>query len=168
MSQDNWPGQPGYRQPAPGPYWQPGAGAPAAPGYQPAGYQPAGQYGPPSDEHVWALCAYLTTLVASFVGPLVIYLIKKDESPFVRRHAAQSLNLVITALIYGIALFVLIIGVAFGLFVSKAAVAGFVILIIAYLALAIAHLIYLVMACVKAGQRQDYQVPAWIAFRLVR
>jgi len=62
----------------------------------------------------------------------------------------------------------LVIGVAFGLFVSKVAVAGFVILIIAYAALAIAHLIYLIMACVKAGQHEDYQVPAWIAFRLIR
>jgi uncharacterized Tic20 family protein len=185
MSQDDAPGQPGYPQPPPGQYWQPGPGYPpsgyppgpgyppvpgypAAPGYQQGPGYPPPQYGPPSDENLWALCAYLTTLVASFIGPLVIYLIKKDESPFIRRHAAQSLNLVITAVIYGIALFALIIGVAFGLFVSKAAVAGFVILAIAYLGLAIAHLIYLIMACVKAGQHQDYEVPAWIAFRLVR
>lgn len=60
-------------------------------------------YTPTSDEKTMALLSHILTLVAGFVAPLVIYLIKKDESPFVRKHAVESLNFQISMSIYAIA-----------------------------------------------------------------
>jgi Domain of unknown function (DUF4870) len=48
------------------------------------------------DSRTWALAAHLPAPVSmivamAFIGPLVVYLVKKDD-PFVRRHAAEALN----------------------------------------------------------------------------
>jgi uncharacterized protein len=54
--------------------------------------------GPTPEERNWALLAHLSGLVASalggmaFLGPLVVWLIKKDQSPFVADQAKEALN----------------------------------------------------------------------------
>ena len=100
--QSGQPQQPGAWQQS-GPAQQPGAwqygqrqqyGQPpyGSPGYGPPGYgaRPDGQ--PTSDDRTLALVGHLLALVAGLLGPLVVYLVKKDESPFVREHAAAQLN----------------------------------------------------------------------------
>ncbi len=52
-----------------------------------------------SDETGIAVLAHLGGLIGSFLLPLIIYLIKKDESPFLRHHAAEALNFQITLMI---------------------------------------------------------------------
>ena len=47
----------------------------------------------------WAMLAQLSTLVAGFIGPLVVYMLYKDRNRFVRFHAAEALNLAITTVI---------------------------------------------------------------------
>lgn len=55
---------------------------------------------PSSEERSMALLAHLSTLVAmvisagwlSFVGPLILWLLQKDRSPFVRQSAAGAFN----------------------------------------------------------------------------
>ena len=101
-------GPPGYGPQVPGPQ------VPGPQGYGPPGWVPQDVpqgYGPrgPSDDHTWALLSYLLALVASIIAPLVIYLVKMNESRFVRFHAAQALNLGITALIYVFALIIVAI-----------------------------------------------------------
>ena len=99
--------QPPYQQGSQPPY-QPGGQPPFPQGGQPP-YQPGG-YGPPtssvsaSDERLWGLLAHLAWIAGSIVtiaplGPLVVFLIYKDRSPFVRHHAAEALNLWITVYI---------------------------------------------------------------------
>ena len=59
---------------------------------------------PTSDEKNWAIVAHLGTLLVSFVSggllqfgvPLVILLVKGDDSRFVAHHARQSLNFQLT------------------------------------------------------------------------
>ncbi len=53
---------------------------------------------PTSDEKTLGLLAHILTFVAPFLAPLIIYLIKKDESSFVAWHAKESLNFQITIL----------------------------------------------------------------------
>src|SRR5215469_17236152 len=65
------------------------------------GYGPRG----PSDDHLWSLLSYLLTIVAGFLAPLIVYLVKMNESRYVRYHAAQALNMSITGFIYGIVAF---------------------------------------------------------------
>src|SRR5690349_10789218 len=68
-------------------------------------------FAPTSDEKTMALLAHVLTLVAGFIAPLVIYLIKKDESSFIAAHAKESLNFQITLFIVIIILFVTVIGI---------------------------------------------------------
>jgi len=160
--------QPGYGQPG---YGQPGYGQP---GYGQAGYgqpgygQPDGNpqgYGPrgPSDDHTWALLSYVLALVASVIAPLVIYLVKMNESRYVRFHAAQALNMGITAFIESVAIFIV------GIFLAVITHGfGVLLMVLAFLALGIAHLVYLILGAVRSNQGQLFRVPTIICFRMVR
>lgn len=57
---------------------------------------------PTDEERVVAMLAHLITFMSSFIGPLVIYLVKKDESAFVADQAKEVLNFHISALIYAV------------------------------------------------------------------
>ncbi|GAB3711045.1 DUF4870 domain-containing protein [Nocardiopsis oceani] len=96
------PYQGGY--PPPGSYPPPGPGG--YPGQQ-GGYAPPPGYGDSSavtgqanqEERTFALLTHLSGIILGFVVPLVMYLIKKDESPFLRDQAAQALNFQLLLLI---------------------------------------------------------------------
>jgi uncharacterized Tic20 family protein len=167
-------GPPQYGQPQYGPPPQYGSqyAPPPGPAYPPPGYQgvpgvpgpgPAGYYGPPSpsDDRTWAMLGYLLTFVGGFIAPLIVYLVKKDQSPFVRHHAAQALNLAITSALYSIGLFVLAViagSVSHGL--------GFL-LVLLYFPLGIAYVVYLIMAAVAANRFEMYRMPSWACLPLV-
>jgi uncharacterized protein len=165
-------GQPQYGQPQYGgqPQYDNQYAPPPGPAYPPPGYQavpgvpgPAAYYGQQSqsDDRTWAMLGYLLTFVGGFIAPLIVYLVKKDQSPFVRHHAAQALNLAITSTIYSIGLFVLAIiagAISHGL--------GFL-LVLLYFPLGIAFIVYLIMAAVAANRFEMYQVPNWACLQLV-
>ena len=65
---------------------------------------------PTSDEKTVALIAHIITLVSSFIAPIIIYLIKKDESAFVTAHAKESLNFQLTIAVIVILLAISIVG----------------------------------------------------------
>ncbi|MFP6674102.1 MAG: DUF4870 domain-containing protein, partial [Pirellulaceae bacterium] len=50
-------------------------------------------------ERTWAMLAHLSILVVGVIGPLVIWLVKKEESKFVADQAMEALNFHITVLI---------------------------------------------------------------------
>jgi uncharacterized Tic20 family protein len=150
----------GYGQESPQGYSQQNYGQQGGPqGDNPQGYGPRG----PSDDHTWALLSYVLALVASIIAPLVIYLVKMNESRFVRFHAAQALNMGITAIIESIA--IVIVGILIAV-----ATHGFGILLmfLAFLALGIAHLVYLILGAVRSNQGQLFRVPTIICFRMVK
>ncbi len=70
------------------------------------------------DERNWAVAAQLASFAGCFVplcniaGPLAIWLMKRDESPFIEIHARESLNFQISLTIYlaiaGLLVYVLI------------------------------------------------------------
>ena len=152
----NYPGYPqGYGQGNEPGYGQPGYGQQ---GYNPQGYNPRGS----SDDRTWALLSYVLALVAGVIAPLVIYLVKKNESRFVRFHAVQALNMGITLFIESVAIF---IGAIFLAVITH----GFGVLLagLAFVAVVIAHLVYLIIGAVKSNQGQLFQVPTIICFRMV-
>ncbi|GAA0929225.1 DUF4870 domain-containing protein [Nonomuraea longicatena] len=77
--------------------------------YGPGAYPPPPAHGRPmpfhdgprpgTDDTTLAMLAHLLGLVSGWVGPLVIYLTKKDESPYIRRQAAEALNFQLTMFI---------------------------------------------------------------------
>jgi len=129
------------------------------PAGSPHGYGPRG----PSDDRLWAMLAYLVAFVASIIGPLVIYLIKMNESRYVRFHAAQSLNMGITAVIYAGG--GLIVGIVLTIFTHGWAL---LLLVPLFIAFAIAHLVFLILAAVAANRGEPYQVPVIVCLPLVR
>jgi uncharacterized Tic20 family protein len=66
---------------------------------------------PTSDEKTLALLAHVLTFIFPLLAPLIIYLIKKDESTFVAYHAKESLNFQVTLIIIFIILFITVIGI---------------------------------------------------------
>ncbi|MEV4376455.1 DUF4870 domain-containing protein [Streptosporangium sp. NPDC049644] len=166
---------PGQSAPPPGQgYGQPGQGHPTPPydpsgyryqsgyqdgyaqygGYGPVGYgyqAPPGTYGPRpgSDDTTMAMLAHLLGLLTSFVGPLVLYLAKKDESPYVRDQAAEALNFQLTVLI---AYFVCMI--------LALVLIGFVLMLLLW----IGSIIMTVIAAVAANRGENHRYPMSIRF----
>ena len=62
-----------------------------------------------------AMLSHVLAFFTSFIGPLVIFLVKKDESKFISNHAKESLNFQITLLIIsyiiGVVLSLILIGI---------------------------------------------------------
>ena len=106
---------------------------------------------PTSDEKTLAILSHVLTIVGSFVPPLVIYIIKKDQSKFVTAHALESLNFQLTLIICYIICFVLI----------------FVLIGILLLwALSILALVLIIVATIRAGEGKLYRYP--FNFRIIK
>jgi len=105
-------------------------------------------YTPTSDERILAILAHILTLVGSFIPPLVIYLLKKDESSFVAAHARESLNFQITVFIVIVILAITIIGVLFIWLVG------------------VIDLVLVIVAAVRASDNKLYRYPFTI--RLIK
>jgi uncharacterized Tic20 family protein len=101
---------------------------------------------PTSDEKTIALLSHVLTIVASFLAPLIIYVIKKDESAFVAAHAKESLNFQITIAIIIVALCITIVGILLVWFVG------------------IASLILVIIATIRASEGKLYKYPVNIRF----
>lgn len=99
---------------------------------------------PTSDEKTMAVLSHILTLVAGFIAPLVIYLVKKDESPYVREHAKESLNFQITMIILSIISGILVI-----------VLVGLLLLWLIWLA----DLILVIVATIKASENKMYRYP---------
>jgi len=149
--------------PGPGGYY----GGPPPPPYGPYGpYGPQHPYGPGitgSDDTTWALLGYLGQFLIGFIAPLIVYLARKDQSPFVRFHGAQALNL---ALSYLIVFFGAIVIAIAGGAARMPAVA--IVAILLMFVFAIVHLVFLIIGAVKAGRYEMYRIPTWLCWRMVR
>jgi len=112
------------------------------------------------DARMWAMFAHLAALtgfvtggIGCIVGPLVIWLIKKEEFPFVDDQGKESLNFQITMLIYGI-----VAGLLMLLCI------GFILL----LAVGIVDLVFVIIATIKANDGVHYRYPRGLIFRFVK
>jgi len=103
---------------------------------------------PTSDEKTIAILAHVLTFVSSILAPLIIYLIKKDQSTFVAHHARESLNFQITVFIICFALVITIIGIL-------------LVWIIAIIAV-----VFVIIATIKASEGKLYKYP--FSFRLIK
>jgi uncharacterized protein len=112
------------------------------------------------DSRTWAVVAHLSAPVSmivamAFLGPLVVYLVKKDD-PFVRRHAAEALNFTLSCYVYAIVL-------AIAMLVGLIFVVG-ILLLAVLLALGLAWLVLVCVAAVKAGDGEQYRYLLTIRF----
>jgi uncharacterized Tic20 family protein len=64
---------------------------------------------PNGTDRLLAILCHLSLLIGvGFLLPLIVYLVKKDESPWVGAHAKEVLNFHISLIIYGIGFFFLV------------------------------------------------------------
>jgi len=122
---------------------------------------PAGPHNARDDSRSWALAAHLSALLSlviglPIVGPLVVYLVRRDD-PFVRRHAAEALNFNLSVMLYAI-----VLGIA--TFVLIFVVVGLALIPVLIL-LALLWVVCICLAAVKAGQGEEYRYP--LTIRLV-
>jgi uncharacterized protein len=109
-----------------------------------------------ADEKLWGMLAHLLTLlgyvvvVGEYIAPLVIYLVYKDRSRFVAFHALQALFFQLLALAVSVAL-VLFSIVTLGCGILLAVPLG--------IALAIAVLVYTIIAAIQANNGVWYELP---------
>ena len=101
--------------------------------------------------HVGALSLYLGIPFGHIVVPLVIWLIKKNEFPYVDEQGKESLNFQISMTIYA-----LITGLLFF------ALVGFLI----FPVLVLVHVIFTITAIVKTNQGEHYRYP--ITIRIIK
>jgi uncharacterized protein len=148
-----------------------GAGQPAAVGG--GGAQPGPALPPPgadhhsgrsSDSRNWALMGHLSAFVGAlvamaFVGPLVVWLIRKDADEFSARHAVEALNFNLTLLL------AIVVGGIAAVPLTLLTV-GLILIPFALLAAAIgvAWVVLTIVAAVKAADGQDYRYPLTIRF----
>jgi uncharacterized Tic20 family protein len=67
-------------------------------------------YVPNGDERTLAILVHVLSIFFWIFPGLIIYLIKKDESPFVSDHAKEAMNFQITLTILYVILFITIVG----------------------------------------------------------
>ncbi len=115
-----------------------------------------------TDKLVAAL-SYAGVVVTGPVVPLAVYVGARHGSPFVRRHAAQALNVALTWLLY--ALSGAIVGALLSFSTVRAALLVMVPLaVIGWLVM----VTYLVLAAATARRGGFRRIPAWVCSPLVK
>jgi uncharacterized Tic20 family protein len=102
------------------------------------------------DERTWSLLAHIGSIILGFLAPLIVMLVKGNESPTVRTHSVESLNFQITVLIAYVVSWIL----AFLLI-------GFLLVGLVW----IVSLIFSIMGAMAASRGEPYKYP--FALRLV-
>lgn len=110
--------------------------------------------GPPAtqDDKTMGMLAHLLGIFTWFVGPLIIWMIKKDQSPFVNDQGKEALNFQITMAICGIAI---------GIIGALTCVGNLL-----FLPLFIVNLVFCLMGTMKAKDGIAYRYP--FALRLIK
>lgn len=143
-------------------------GGAAPPPFDPPPAPPENDTGTSREQRQWAMFAHLSALVGGlltsaaggwgcFIGPLVIWLVKKDTMPFVDDQGKEALNFNITVAIVLLALVLLtVLTLGIGLLVTVPI--GVII--------GIAWLVLTVIAAMKANEGVVYRYP--FTLRLIK
>jgi uncharacterized Tic20 family protein len=130
---------------------------PPPPTHQAAAPHPSGI---PAEYRTWAMLTHLSSFAGAmvalaFLGPLVMWLIKKDEHPFLDHHGKEALNFNLSLLLYmviGIVGSILTIGLGLIAFLP-ALLVGFVVWVICS-----------IQGAMKANNGEGYRYPVTIRF----
>lgn len=108
-----------------------------------------------NDERTFGMLCHLSALAGfifpfgNIIGPLIIWLIKKEEYPWVDQHGKESLNFQISITIYlfiSAIMILILIGIFF------------------LIALGIINLVFIIIGSVKANNGEDFTYPLAIRF----
>ena len=129
-----------------------GARRPAGARDRPAAYGAAPQYAPhpggqppmrPDEERMWAAAAHFGPFLVGFIAPLVVYLVFKDRSPWLKASSGSALNFNLSWMIW--------------IVVSILTLVGWIVVLPAYIVL-------LIIGGVKSLNGEVYKYPLTINF----
>jgi uncharacterized Tic20 family protein len=129
----------------------------------PSAQMPPGSASPSGDERMWVLLGHLSafsafiTGIGCVIGPLLVWLVKRDELPFAADQAREALNFNITFALACLALWVLTVGTFF---------IGIVVTLPLFFVLLAAWFVMTIVAAVKANEGVAYRYP--IVWRIVK
>jgi len=103
------------------------------------------------DERVLATVLYVSSFFTVFIGPLIIWLLKKDESAFIDYHGKEYLNFLISYSVYSLVSIILMVVLIGLLTIWLVGIYAFV---------------FTIIAAVKAYDGKEYRIP--LVFRLIR
>ncbi|MCM3767885.1 DUF4870 domain-containing protein [Neobacillus niacini] len=104
-----------------------------------------------NEERTFAVVLYVLNFFAPVIGPLIIWLIKKDESAFIDYHGKEYFNFMISYFIYSVVSGILVLVLIGALLLWVLGIAAF---------------IFNIIAAVKAYEGQHYRFP--LIFRLIK
>jgi uncharacterized Tic20 family protein len=112
-----------------------------------------------ADERTWGILAHVSMIVTGLVGlaplgPFIVWLIYKEKSKFVARHALE-------ALVFSVGAFVFTIVFIIASVVLTCCSGGILGVLMAPVALlfSLAFLAYVVLACIRASERKYFDYP---------
>jgi uncharacterized Tic20 family protein len=104
---------------------------------------------PGSDDKTMALLAHLGGIFFGFIPSLIIWLVKKDESPYVDEQGKEALNFqIFIAICYFVSAILIVVLI------------GVLLLIV----VGIFDLIFCIIAAVKASNGENYRYPLTVRF----
>jgi uncharacterized Tic20 family protein len=118
---------------------------------QPIGYAPVGDVEQNKDARTMAVLMYILAIFTGFIGPLIIWLLKKNESQFIDDQGKELLNWEITVFIAFIVSAILMV-VLIGIFLMPV--------------VAICNLVFIIIGAIKVNQGIRYRFP--FAIRLLK
>jgi len=105
-----------------------------------------------------ALAVYLGIPFGNILGPLIIWLVKKDEIPLVDENGKEALNFQISLLIYGAAAVIMIVVFSVTIILIPLAILlGMLIFLFA-----LVNLVLIVIAALKVSNGESFQYPLTI------
>ncbi|MFY0544460.1 DUF4870 domain-containing protein [Brevibacillus sp. H7] len=112
-------------------------------------------YVPGKEERLWATIAHLSAFcgfifpLGNVLGPLIVWLIKREEGPFVDHQGKEALNFGISVALYAVISYILV----------------FVLIgVLMLIALGIFWIVVLILAAVRTNDGRPYRYPLSIRF----
>jgi uncharacterized Tic20 family protein len=127
---------------------------------------------PSSEARTWAMVSHLAALAiftnvpfGNLLGPLIVYLIKKDQDPFIAEQGKESLNFQITVTIIGVLLLLgYIASFLVTIFGTKNAWPWPLIVIPWFVLLAFFDVVYIAYAAARSYNGEHFRYPLSIRF----
>jgi uncharacterized protein len=117
-----------------------------------------------SDHSMWALFCHIGVFAFGFISPLVILIVFRQRSPFVVRHAKESLNHQITLTLLVFLFMAVGTAIGFGVYLATqdgwaGFIVGYALAIIAAFAIGILNTVTLILATIAAAKYREYRYP---------
>ena len=117
------------------------------------------QFATTPDDRTMGMLVHLLALLTGFLGTLILWLIKKDQSRFVDHHGKEAINFQLTILIYVFGLMAL--GIVAGLVTLGL---GLFLIFPLMFVISIGAFILEIMACLAANRGEWHRYPMTIRF----